>query len=114
MQNSSDDELVSESGEDSDEGEGSNARQRSASGSQTQDSRKRSKSRGRPTTSELKAKELRDKRRKKEVRLNNITSISGAGESSPNTKSMMCFNCHQPGHRATDCPNRKSGGSGRK
>ncbi|XWW97614.1 hypothetical protein V2A60_005599 [Cordyceps javanica] len=109
-QNQSDDESGNESGQGSDDSEGLDSRKRKERGSQREESRSRSKSRTRQTAAELKAKELRDKRRKKEVRLNNITSISGAGDNSPSGKSMTCYNCHQPGHRVSDCPRRKPGG----
>ncbi|KAM3443145.1 hypothetical protein NHJ13734_002031 [Beauveria thailandica] len=109
-QNPSDDESGDESGQGSDDSEESKPRKRKETASQREHSRSRSKSRTRPTAADVKAKELRDKRRKKEVRLNKITSISGAGDSPASNKSMTCYNCHQPGHRATDCPRRKSGG----
>ncbi|EGX94381.1 Zinc finger domain-containing protein, CCHC-type [Cordyceps militaris CM01] len=114
-QHPSDDESGDETGQDSDGSDRPNRRKRKESGSQRDQSRSRSKSRTRPSAADTKAKELRDKRRKKEVRLNNnnnnITSISGSGDNSlKNKPSMTCYNCHQPGHRVSDCPRRKPGG----
>ncbi|KAL7944498.1 hypothetical protein V8C42DRAFT_326963 [Trichoderma barbatum] len=67
------------------------------------DSSSRSQSRSRPRVSEesIKAKDFREKRKKKEIRLNNISSISagGAGSSAP-----ACYICKQPGHKAANCP----------
>lgn len=71
--------------------------------------RSRSQSRSRSDKELIRAKEFRDKRKKKEVRLNNLTSISSAGDgqfgtqSSPNTTAMKCYNCQQMGHKASDC-----------
>ncbi|KAI3343487.1 hypothetical protein F4824DRAFT_9785 [Ustulina deusta] len=57
---------------------------------------------------QLKAMQFAEKRRKKEVKLNNtkggITSISSGGGPSPRQPvSLTCFRCGQPGHRAIDC-----------
>lgn len=71
----------------------------------------RSRSRSRQNKELAKAKEFRDKRKKKEVNLSKITSISsGGGNQFPpsGSKAMVCYRCHQPGHRAVDCT--KSGG----
>ncbi|QPH01796.1 hypothetical protein C2857_005999 [Epichloe festucae Fl1] len=71
--------------------------------------RSRSQSRSRSDKESIRAKEFRDKRKKKEVRLNNLTSISSAGDgqfgtqSPPNTTAMKCYNCQQTGHKASDC-----------
>ncbi|KAM3469024.1 hypothetical protein MY5147_007382 [Beauveria neobassiana] len=65
-QNPSDDESGDESGQGSDDSEESQPRKRKDTGPQREQSRSRSKSRTRPTAAEVKAKELRDKRRKKE------------------------------------------------
>ncbi|KAM3499808.1 hypothetical protein MY10362_006957 [Beauveria mimosiformis] len=65
-QNPSDDESGDESGQGSDDSEESKPRNRKETASQREHSRSRSKSRTRPTAADVKAKELRDKRRKKE------------------------------------------------
>lgn len=74
-------------------------------------SRSRSASRPRQSLESAKAKEFREKRKKKEVRLNKLTSISNAGgdkqfgaRSSPSSKGLTCYKCQQPGHRAVECP----------
>ncbi|KAK0766698.1 hypothetical protein N5P37_000425 [Trichoderma harzianum] len=70
----------------------------------TGDSSSRSQSRSRPRFSDesKKAKDFREKRKKKEVRLNNISSISagGGGSQAP----INCYVCKQPGHKAANCP----------
>ncbi|KAJ6787637.1 hypothetical protein PWT90_06623 [Aphanocladium album] len=99
--NPSDDESGDEPEDNTDDSEDSNPRKRKEPGSSREQSRSRSKSRSRPTAADIKAKELRDKRRKKEVRMNNITSISGAGDNSPGNKTALretlCWLCVDPG-----------------
>ncbi|KAF7563798.1 hypothetical protein G7046_g301 [Stylonectria norvegica] len=77
-------------------------------------SRSRSRSQPRNNKEITKAKEFREKRKKKEVKLNKLTSISSAGGdqfgSSSNSKPMQCYKCQQAGHKAVDCP---SGGNSR-
>ncbi|KAG5980397.1 hypothetical protein E4U55_004083 [Claviceps digitariae] len=71
--------------------------------------RSRSQSRSRNDSESIRAKEFREKRKKKDIRLNNLTSISSTGDgqfgaqSSPNAKDMKCYNCQQMGHKASDC-----------
>ncbi|KAG6024739.1 hypothetical protein E4U41_001693 [Claviceps citrina] len=71
--------------------------------------RARSKSQSRNDKESIMAKEFREKRKKKDIRLNNLTSISSAGDShfgaqdSPNTKATKCYTCQQMGHKASDC-----------
>ncbi|KAJ6446344.1 Zinc finger domain-containing protein, CCHC-type [Purpureocillium lavendulum] len=72
----------------------------------TSQARSRSQSRSRQSLESAKAKELRDKRKKKEVRLNQLTSISGGGGTMSSNKSMKCYTCQQVGHKASDCPQR--------
>ncbi|KKP05214.1 hypothetical protein THAR02_02666 [Trichoderma harzianum] len=73
----------------------------------TGDSSSRSQSRSRPRFSDesKKAKDFREKRKKKDVRLNNISSISaGGGGGGGSQASMNCYVCKQPGHKAANCP----------
>ncbi|KAF9875600.1 zinc knuckle [Colletotrichum karsti] len=63
-----------------------------------------------------KAQEFRDKRRKKEVKLNQLSSISGSFSNSPGggisgaaKPPMNCHNCGKQGHKAADCPKRGNG-----
>ncbi|KAG6142433.1 hypothetical protein E4U38_005490 [Claviceps purpurea] len=67
--------------------------------------RSRSQSRARNDEESIRAREFREKRKKKEVRLNNLISISSAGDgqSSPTARTMKCYNCQQTGHKASDC-----------
>ncbi|EKJ67939.1 hypothetical protein FPSE_11750 [Fusarium pseudograminearum CS3096] len=77
-------------------------------------SRSRSRSQSRPGHENSKAKEFRDKRKKKEVKLSRPTMISGGGISSgggnqfssAGGKTMTCYKCHQSGHKAVDCTRR--------
>ncbi|KAF6817120.1 zinc knuckle [Colletotrichum sojae] len=63
----------------------------------------------------LKAREFQDKRRKKEVKLNQLSSISGAGGfSSPGTDrpqaAFTCHNCGKAGHKMAECPKQRKDG----
>lgn len=75
---------------------------------QSERSRSRSRSKPRHSIEGAKAKEFRDKRKKKEVRLNKLTSISSAGGDkqfgAASKKNMTCYKCQQQGHIAADCP----------
>lgn len=80
-------------------------------------SRSRSRSQTGPTKESIKAKEFREKRRKKEVQLSKLTSISSGGgpQFSKNSSTMTCYKCQQTGHKAADCPNAEAPrGRGRK
>ncbi|KAK0646211.1 hypothetical protein B0T16DRAFT_156507 [Cercophora newfieldiana] len=55
-----------------------------------------------------KAQEFAERRRKKEVKLNTLTSISGGGSQTFHTKpSFNCHACGKPGHKAADCSSKK-------
>lgn len=109
-QKASDDEEDSED-EDSDHAD-TPSQGRKRKPSTDSPSHSRSRSRSRPNPENNKAKEFRDKRKKKEVKLSRPTSISGGGISSgggsqfspAGGKSMTCYKCHQSGHKAIDCP----------
>ncbi|KAL2024659.1 hypothetical protein VTK56DRAFT_6860 [Thermocarpiscus australiensis] len=56
-----------------------------------------------------KAQLLASKRRKKEVKLNQLTSISSAGSQAFQRPSsaLTCHGCGKPGHKVADCPSKK-------
>lgn len=50
------------------------------------------------------AARLAESRRKKEVNLNKVTSISGSGKPSSSAASMTCHSCGKKGHIKAQCP----------
>jgi hypothetical protein len=50
------------------------------------------------------AAKLAESRRKKEVNLNKVTSISGSGKPSASAASTVCHNCGKKGHIKAQCP----------
>ena len=54
-------------------------------------------------TEEKEAARLAEKRRSKEVKVNHLTSISGAGGGK---SGVICHGCGQKRHTRKDCPNR--------
>ncbi|KAK3295726.1 uncharacterized protein B0H64DRAFT_152771 [Chaetomium fimeti] len=71
--------------------------------------RARSSVSGRREEERRKAQQLAGKRRKKEIKLNQMTSISSAGAQAfqrPST-AMSCHGCGKLGHKVADCPNKK-------
>lgn len=56
-----------------------------------------------------KAQQLAGKRRKKEIKLNQLTSISSAGSQAFQRPSsgLACHGCGKPGHKVADCPTKK-------
>lgn len=110
----------SESGIDPNEEDDSEAesasrdrRATSGAGKRTRDdrhSRKREKA--------AEARQHAEKRRKKDVKLNQLSSISSGGGSKskglPSASNMVCFRCGDKGHSRKDCPTASDGGRGRK
>ena len=47
---------------------------------------------------------LAEERRKKHVKLNKLTSISGGSGGTPAREEKRCYGCGQPGHERRDCP----------
>jgi hypothetical protein len=71
--------------------------------------RARSSVSGRREEERRKAQQLAGKRRKKEIKLNQLSSISSAGSQGfqrPST-AMSCHGCGKLGHKVADCPNKK-------
>ncbi|KAK4106219.1 hypothetical protein N658DRAFT_528964 [Parathielavia hyrcaniae] len=56
-----------------------------------------------------KAQQLAGKRRKKEIKLNQLSSISSVGSQAFQRPSstLTCHGCGKPGHKIADCPNKK-------
>jgi hypothetical protein len=54
-----------------------------------------------------KAQKFAEKRRKKEVNLNKLTSISGGGSQAPQKPNFTCHSCGKPGHKVADCPKKR-------
>lgn len=56
-----------------------------------------------------KAQQLAGKRRKKEIKLNQLTSLSSAGSQAFQRPSsaMTCHGCGKPGHKLAECPSKK-------
>jgi hypothetical protein len=71
--------------------------------------RARSSVSGRREEERRKAQQLAGKRRKKEIKLNQLTSISSAGSQAFQRPSpaMTCHGCGKLGHKVADCPNKK-------
>ncbi|KAK3357065.1 hypothetical protein B0T25DRAFT_145952 [Lasiosphaeria hispida] len=74
---------------------------------------KRTKSNASITTRQkeerVKAQQLAGKRRKKDIKLNTLTSISSAGSQGFQKPSptFACHGCGKTGHKAADCPSKK-------
>jgi len=111
----SDSESGSDAGEVSDDqnspdvarAEPSRGRQSTVGGAERR--RPRSSVSGRRDEERRKAQQLAGKRRKKEIKLNQLTSISSAGSQAfqrPST-TLSCHGCGKPGHKVADCPNKK-------
>ncbi|KAK4140535.1 uncharacterized protein C8A04DRAFT_39834 [Dichotomopilus funicola] len=106
----------SESGEASDNDRSPRASSRADTGRGRQSTvdrsdRKRARSSvsGRREEERRKAHQLAGKRRKKEIKLNQLSSISSAGSQGFQRPSavLSCHGCGKPGHKVADCPNRK-------
>ncbi|KAJ4304212.1 hypothetical protein N0V88_001825 [Collariella sp. IMI 366227] len=55
-----------------------------------------------------KAQELAGRRRKKEVKLNQLSSISGGSQAfGKPAGGLTCHGCGKPGHKVAECPNKK-------
>ncbi|KAK4252115.1 hypothetical protein C7999DRAFT_37093 [Corynascus novoguineensis] len=101
-----------ESSEDEDSAEAARAelnrgRQSTIGGAERR--RPRSSVSGRREEERRKAQQLASKRRKKDIKLNQLTSISSAGSQAFQRPSgtLSCHGCGKPGHKVADCPKRK-------
>ncbi|KAL7937718.1 hypothetical protein V8C35DRAFT_293354 [Trichoderma chlorosporum] len=101
-----DEESSSDNDDDEDEDDDDENPKRKSRRIDSGDNSSRSRSRSRPRFSEESkiAKDFREKRKKKEVRLNNISSISAGGGGGGGPASSACYICKQPGHKAANCP----------
>ncbi|KAL1868237.1 hypothetical protein VTK73DRAFT_3764 [Phialemonium thermophilum] len=105
-----------DSEDDDSDGSASEARGREGKRSQrpAQDAERRRRSvstlSARRKEERARAQQLAEKRRKKEVKLNRLTSISSAGASpfQRASGSAACYSCGKPGHKASDCPTKTS------
>ncbi|KAK0753179.1 hypothetical protein B0T18DRAFT_434005 [Schizothecium vesticola] len=116
----SDSDSDSASGSDSEEGEVSpdskaaTPRGRHHHTDDIPPSRKRTRSILRNDERQKKSRELAAARRKKEVNLNQLTSISGASvqQHKAGASSFACHRCGKPGHKIAECP--QGGGNGKR
>ncbi|KAK4230886.1 hypothetical protein QBC38DRAFT_507192 [Podospora fimiseda] len=85
----------------------SKKRQASITDSSETKNRRRSIVPSRKLEEQKKAAEFAGKRRAKEIKLNQLSSISGGGASQPRSPAILnCHSCGNPGHKAIDCPNK--------
>ncbi|KAK3987922.1 hypothetical protein QBC44DRAFT_113031 [Cladorrhinum sp. PSN332] len=67
--------------------------------------RRRSIVSNRKLEEQKKAAQFAGKRRAKEIKLNQLSSISGGGASQPRSPATLsCHSCGKPGHKAVECP----------
>ncbi|RMY47495.1 hypothetical protein D0865_08630 [Hortaea werneckii] len=74
----------------------------------------RAERKARKKAEKAESQKLAEDRRKKQVKLNGLTSISGAGGGSPGNKNITCHNCNKKGHIQRECPEAGQRGSRRR
>ncbi|KAI6809906.1 hypothetical protein KC332_g12580 [Hortaea werneckii] len=74
----------------------------------------RAERKARKKAEKAESQKMADERRKKQVKLNGLTSISGAGGGSPGNKNITCHNCNKKGHIQRECPEAGQRGSRRR
>ncbi|KAK5654109.1 hypothetical protein OQA88_7540 [Cercophora sp. LCS_1] len=104
---SSDSELSDE--EESHQPKDGSNRGRRAENATPRSGRARTSLSGRQSEERKKANEFAEKRRKKEVNLSKLTSLSASQDNwkSPLSAKITCHGCGKIGHRVADCPSKK-------
>jgi len=107
---SSDSEGSSEDGEQDEEDEDDNTEDPTGAKAMIAESRKaagdkaRVERKAKRKAEKAESERLAEERRKKHVKLNKLTSISGGSGGTHAREEKRCYGCGQPGHERRDCP----------